>query len=526
MTRATRLVVLAVGLAAGPVWAGPVIDSAMSEAEAFDGLAADCPADVRGRQVLLAVTYHGFDGRLHQGQIVVDRELADDVRAVFRVALDVRFPIQSVVPVSHPRFRKDRAWSDDLSMAANNTSGFNYRPVTGGTGLSKHALGRAIDVNPLTNPYVKGTLVLPPGAKYDPDAPGALTADHPVTKAFLARGWTWGGNWTSLKDYQHFEKPAGPDWIRPPALAPGDTVAFVAPAGPANPELVAKAKERFEALGFKVQVPPTLTTRKDRYLAGSDADRAAELNAAIKDPAVKAVVAIKGGYGLTRILDRIDYPAIRANPKLLVGFSDLTALHLAVAKECRLVTVHAPMPQFALWKPDADGGVGYSNDLFWRTVRADRYPTAAGFPVPLPADRPKPTALVPGVARGRLVGGNLSLIAATVGTKYQIEPDGNILLLEDTGEKAYRVDRMLSQLRLAGLLDRFAGVLVGTFDGADDAELAAVLKDYFGGFKGPVLVGFPVGHTAYNATLPHGGRVELNADAGTLTLLEPPVRVK
>lgn len=373
---------LALGLAAAAGAAEPVIDSRMTRAEALDGLSADCPAAIRDRQVVVAVDYWGFDAKVHRGQIVVDRDLEKDIAAVFAVALEHKFPFRSVVPVSDPKFRKDRAWSDDLSMAADNTSGFNYRPVTGGKTLSRHALGRAIDINPLENPYVKGRVVLPPGAKYDPAAAGTLTADHPVTMAFVARGWEWGGNWTSLKDYQHFEKPAtdaappAPDWVRAPALKPGDVIAFVAPAGPADADKVAKAKARFETMGFKVQVPPTLTTRRDRYLAGTDADRAAEFNAAARDPAVRAIFAVKGGYGLTRILDRIDYPALRADPKVVAGFSDLTALHLAVAKRSRLVTFHAPMPQFGLWRDD--GGFGYSGDMFWRAVRADRYPAGGG----------------------------------------------------------------------------------------------------------------------------------------------------
>ena len=178
----------------------------MSIAEAFDGLDSRCPRDLRDRQKLIAVLYLGFDNKVHRGQIIVDNDLEKDVVEVFAIALKEKFPIESVIPVSLPKFRKGGHWSDDLSMAANNTSAFNYREVTGGTSLSKHALGRAIDINPMQNPYIKGMVNLPPAAKYDPKAPGTLTADHPVTKAFLARGWDWGGNWKSLKDYQHFEK--------------------------------------------------------------------------------------------------------------------------------------------------------------------------------------------------------------------------------------------------------------------------------------------------------------------------------
>jgi hypothetical protein len=210
----TALAVLAATLAAVPDGtAAPdevVTDSRMTAAEVFDGLDPRCPKGLRDRQAVVAVAYPGFDGKLRRGQLVVDRDLEKDVLAVFEVVRAERFPLRSVIPVSHPAFRKNGRWDDDLSMAANNTSCFNYREVTGGTSLSKHALGRAIDINPLQNPYIKGKLTLPPESKYDPDAPGTLTADHPVTKAFLARGWEWGGNWKSLKDYQHFEKPAKP----------------------------------------------------------------------------------------------------------------------------------------------------------------------------------------------------------------------------------------------------------------------------------------------------------------------------
>lgn len=188
----------------------PIIDSSMSTEEAFEGLDRRCPKELRERQKVVPVTYWGFDGKVHRGQLVVDKGLEKDVVEVFEVALKEKFPIRSVVPVSHVKFRKNDKWDDDLSMAANNTSAFNYREVTGGGSLSKHALGRAIDLNPLQNPYIKGKVTLPAVSKYDPAVPGTLTTDHPVTKAFLARGWEWGGSWKSLKDYQHFEKPAAP----------------------------------------------------------------------------------------------------------------------------------------------------------------------------------------------------------------------------------------------------------------------------------------------------------------------------
>jgi|GEM_PF-448605 len=182
----------------------PIVDSDMTREEAvLRGVSPKAPAAVLERQAVVDVRYRGFDGRIHRGQIVVDRSLVGEVREAFRKALRAGFPIHSVIPVSHPRFR----WSDERSMAANNTSGFNYRRVTGGERLSRHALGTAVDVNPIQNPYIRGGTVLPPGARYDPHRPGTLTEEGPVVRAFLRFGWTWGGHWKTLKDYQHFQAP-------------------------------------------------------------------------------------------------------------------------------------------------------------------------------------------------------------------------------------------------------------------------------------------------------------------------------
>jgi muramoyltetrapeptide carboxypeptidase len=508
----------------------PVIDSKMTAAEAFDGLDPNCPREIRERQAVVSVLYWGFDDKVHRGQLVIDKDLEKDITEVFAVALKHKFPVRSVIPISHPRFRKDRVWSDDLSMAANNTSGFNYRLVTGGKTLSNHARGRALDLNPLLNPYVKGDKVLPPGAKYDPKVPGTLTADHPVTRAFLDRGWAWGGTWRSIKDYQHFEKVAdGPaDWVRPPALKPGDTIAFVAPAGPAElPKLRAYAAE-LEKAGYRVAIPDGIGERRSGYLGGTDEERAAELNAAIRNPKVRAVFPVRGGFGLTRILDRIDYAALRKDPKIVTGYSDLTALHLAIARQARVVTFHSPLVMHNLWqvgKPEH----AFAADSFRRAVFADRYTKGqAGYTIPAPADA-KPVKLVGGTARGRLLGGNLSLICATLGTPYAIQPKGAILFVEDVNEAPYRVDRMLSQLRLAGALDEVAGVVVGSFttkEPAEAKEVDRVLREYFGALKVPVLMQFPVGHAPPNATLPHGGLVELDADGGTLRVVEDPVRLE
>jgi peptidoglycan LD-endopeptidase CwlK len=185
----------------------PIIDSQMAEKEAFDGLDPKCPEEIRKRQRLITVKYYSMDNQVHQGQLVIDKELVNDVKHVFALALKEHFPIYSVIPISDKRFRKENRWDDELSMEANNTSAFNYREKTGGGELSNHASGRAIDINTFLNPYIKGSLVLPHGATYDPKVSGTFTAESPIVREFLRLGWAWGGNWTSPKDYQHFEKP-------------------------------------------------------------------------------------------------------------------------------------------------------------------------------------------------------------------------------------------------------------------------------------------------------------------------------
>jgi muramoyltetrapeptide carboxypeptidase len=313
------------------------------------------------------------------------------------------------------------------------------------------------------------------------------------------------------------------DWLKPAALRPGDTIMFVAPAGPVQPERIEKCRQLLEKMGFRVLLPKTLY-RKDSYLAGTDDERVAELNAAIRDPNVKAIFPCRGGYGLSRILDRIDYAAFRKNPKVLIGFSDLTALHLAIARKAHVITFHAPMPQSSLWRDDGD--YAYAAQGLWRAVLADRYHGETGYVIDLPTGQPPPERLVGGTVRGRLIGGNLSLIAATLGTPYAIDAKSKILFLEDTGEAPYRVDRLFAQLRLAGVLEDAAGIIVGTFDKTDAREVAKIVRDYCAGLKKPVVSNFPVGHTVWNATLPEGALAELNADLPQVRLLENPVVLK
>lgn len=167
--------------------------------EALSGVNPACPEHIISNQVLLEVVHWGFDGRLHRGQLLMDARLVGDMQLVFTQMLILGFPLESVIPIS------EMGWSDSLSMALNNTSGFNYREVAGSGNLSKHAYGMAVDFNPFLNPYFHDGIVSPPGSVYDPDAPGTLYSGHPVVELLKSLGWRWGGDWVS-PDYQHFDK--------------------------------------------------------------------------------------------------------------------------------------------------------------------------------------------------------------------------------------------------------------------------------------------------------------------------------
>ncbi len=320
--------------------------------------------------------------------------------------------------------------------------------------------------------------------------------------------------------------------VRPPALAPGDTIAFVAPAGRLEQARMDRARERLEQMGFRViQAEDLFRTRG--YLAGQDARRAQELMAVFTDPQVKAIFPGTGNYGTTRMLDRLDYALIRKNPKIFIGFSDITGLHLALQKRAGLVTFHSPNP---MWGLGSEGDLTeFSSWWFWRALRQEAYTgpggtiSTGGYTFELPKQTPPLTALAPGVARGQLTGGNLSLIVALMGTPYEIDTRKRILFLEDVGERPYRIDRYLSQLKLAGKLDDVAGVLLGHFRDCDpkpdedSLTLAEVFEDYFADLGVPVIANFPAGHARDNATLPFGVPVELDADQLQIRVLENPV---
>ncbi|AGW13459.1 hypothetical protein DGI_1631 [Megalodesulfovibrio gigas DSM 1382 = ATCC 19364] len=208
-------VVVALGMVCGA--AAVMADSNLTSGQAiFMNQPPDVLPEVQAQQVLVSVPYHGFDGAVHQGQVVIHKALAEDVAAAFAVMFTHRFPLDSVLPIAHPTILAKGPYG--LSSETNNTSGYVWRPVVGAQQLSMHALGLAVDINPHLNPYIKGKLILPPGATYAPAAPGTLTPESPVVQAFKRLGWTWGGDWNKAEkvDYMHFQKipPGWEDWVR------------------------------------------------------------------------------------------------------------------------------------------------------------------------------------------------------------------------------------------------------------------------------------------------------------------------
>ncbi len=180
-----------------------LIDSSLTKEEALkQNPDSICPEHILKQQKLIEVFYYSLDSKLHKGQVVINKALTEDVKDAFGLTEKIKFPITSAIPMADPKFH----WDDQLSIKANNTSGFNYRKIQKTNKLSNHSYGYAIDINPLLNPYFRDDWISPKGARYDPSKPGTITAGDPIVLFFEGRGWDWGGNWEDRKDYQHFEK--------------------------------------------------------------------------------------------------------------------------------------------------------------------------------------------------------------------------------------------------------------------------------------------------------------------------------
>jgi muramoyltetrapeptide carboxypeptidase len=304
--------------------------------------------------------------------------------------------------------------------------------------------------------------------------------------------------------------PAAVPVRRPAALGPGDVVALVSPAGPVPRARVDLGVELLSSWGLVPEVAPHALDRGGErlgYLAGADADRLGDLNAAFADPRVRAVFCTRGGYGGLRIVDGLDLEPLREDPKPLVGFSDVTTLQLALWAKLRLVSVHGPV---AAWNPARLGPVA---------AEALRSAVMTTGPVVVARDPAEPTAAiaVPGVAHGTLIAANLALLVACLGSADFPDLTGAIVLLEDVTEEPYRLDRLLTQLRRAGL-GRAAGIALGQFtECGPAADVVTVLADRLTDLGIPVLGGLPVGHGQDQRTVPFGVPAVLDVAAGTLT---------
>jgi muramoyltetrapeptide carboxypeptidase len=318
---------------------------------------------------------------------------------------------------------------------------------------------------------------------------------------------------------------AGGDVLLPVPLRAGGAVAVVAPSGPVQDDQLDAGVAQLTTWGYRPVVMPH-TRDVHGHLAGTDDARLEDLNAALADPDVRAVWTARGGYGLTRILDRIAWDALAADPKPLVGFSDTTALHLAAWKRLRLVSFHGQFAGRAHLLARYPDAAAHLRSLLAGEVRAGPLPALDG-------ERP-PRVVAGGCAEGRLLGGNLTLLTATIGTPWQLDTAGAVLLVEEVGEEPYAIDRSLTQLRGAGLLDDVAGVIVGRFRGCDpvpkvpgrggvpvapsSATADEVVVERLGDLGVPVLADLPVGHVDRHLALPHGAEVRLDADRGVLEL--------
>jgi muramoyltetrapeptide carboxypeptidase len=309
--------------------------------------------------------------------------------------------------------------------------------------------------------------------------------------------------------------------LKPRRLRRGDVIGLVAPASPPKDwTRVEKGVRYLERLGYRVRLGRHLQAEHG-YLAGSDEQRAEDLNGFLRDREVRAIFAVRGGYGTPRLLPLIDYGAARRDPKIIVGYSDITALQMALWRRTGLITFAGPMLATDL----AARRDPFAEEQFWQMLTSN---DRAG---ELPQPRPKRLLRRhPGRARGRLLGTNLSLLVSSLGTPFSPDYQGALLLLEDVGEQFHRLDRMFTQLRNAGVLGRISGLILGQFTSCVPNDPtrpflrpAAIFSEMLEWFSQPAVEGFAFGHVATKLTIPLGCLARLNADEGRLELLESAV---
>lgn len=303
--------------------------------------------------------------------------------------------------------------------------------------------------------------------------------------------------------------------LKPPRLKPGDTIGLINPSSPIDREDLDYTQKQLSSLGLNVKLGAHVLDEYG-YLAGSDADRATDVNAMFADPQVQGILTLRGGWGSSRILPLLDYDRIRSQPKILMGYSDITSLLLAIYARSGIITFHGPVGT-SVWNPFS---VNYVRQILFNGESTTLQNPATT----------RPQAIAPGQARGKLVGGNLSVLAAMVGSPYLPDWNNTILFVEEVGEDIYRVDRMLTQLKLAGILDKISGFIFAECSYCEAGEgddpsltLPQVLSDWIRPLGIPAWYGSAIGHIKDKFTVPIGVEVEINATQGTIQLLEPAV---
>ncbi|MEM9666260.1 MAG: LD-carboxypeptidase [Bacteroidota bacterium] len=316
-----------------------------------------------------------------------------------------------------------------------------------------------------------------------------------------------------------------PPLVKPPRLRPGDSVGVISPAGAVyDAATLGRVRERLHSVGLRTVFGPNALDRRG-YLAGTDEARAADLHQMVTNPGIQAILGLRGGWGSARLLPLLDYDLIRAHPKVLLGYSDITSLLIACYARAGLVTVHGPTG-VSTWN-------AFTTD-YLRQLLFDATPVRFEPPnTPASPSAPPPMqarTLVPGRARGRLVGGNLTVLSALIGSPYLPDWTDHILFLEDIDESTYRIDRMMTHLRLAGVLERLRGLVFGACTDCAASEgsrrslsLREVLLDHLEPLGVPSFQGAMIGHIRDKFSVPIGVEAELDAEACTVRLLEPAV---
>ncbi len=307
---------------------------------------------------------------------------------------------------------------------------------------------------------------------------------------------------------------------KPNLLKLGDTIGLIAPSSPTTKENLEKAIEKLTQMGFKVKMGKSPYERHG-YLSGTDEIRANDINEMFTDSEIDGIICLRGGYGTPRILDLLDYEIIKNNPKVFVGYSDITALHIVFNQKANLITYHGPMAA-----SDMAGNFSrFSQDNLFKTVMNSE---AIGKISNPPGE--EIIKINGGVAEASIIGGNLSLIIATIGTPYEIDLKDKILFIEEVNEDPYSIDRMLNQLRLSGKLEEVEGIILGDFNNCESSKhseslsLEQIFNDHIKPAAKPTIYNLKAGHCEPMVTLPFGVKARLDADKGELIILEGAVK--